>query len=132
MPTAIVYALGKWLIQDWAELGLSEPPELFPKQSSLNEKTKLGNFLRLPGRHHTLGYHTNVWTGRRWVAGDDAIQKILGKKGVSPAQIPAAAISFEQMPSIVPSAPAPVIHADELTDVQSRVLALLKKRLRAV
>ena len=61
-----VYAFGKWFVRDWKELGLGEEPEIFPKQAKLEGKG-FGNWLRLPGRHHTRDHFTQG-LGRRGVA----------------------------------------------------------------
>ena len=76
------WRLGRWLVRDHARFGLSGPPESFPKQPRLRGK-KIGNWVRLPGRHHTKDHWTKVWCPRRdeWLAGDEAIAAILRVRG---------------------------------------------------
>src|SRR5262245_32295654 len=90
VATPLVYRFGKWLFSDWKELGLSEQPEIFPKQSEISAG-KFGNWLRLPGRHHTRDHWTRVWDGQNWLEGIDAIEWILRIKGSSADMIPADA-----------------------------------------
>lgn len=78
VPSAHIYYLGKDLVQHWKELGIDEP-EVFPKQPQL-EDGKLGNWVRLPGLHHTYDFYTQVWDGETWLNGQDAIDHILSAK----------------------------------------------------
>lgn len=57
--------------------------ETFPKQGRLSGK-QLGNWLRLPGRHHTREHYTGVWSGNRWLEGEEAIKHILATTGDDP------------------------------------------------
>jgi len=50
----------RWLVSDWEDLGLEREPEIFPKQDELGPG-KLGNFVRLPGRHHTIDHWSRIW-----------------------------------------------------------------------
>ena len=125
VPTPEVHAFGKWLLRDWQKLGLHEQPELFPKQPRLEEKKKYGNFLRLPGRHHTMDYFSKVWNGERWVSGEEAIAAILAIKGVSPKLIPEEVVAFEESTSQAAVDLCARIPASEVDQVQRRALALL-------
>lgn len=58
------------------ELGLSHLPETFPKQATI-EPGKYGNWLRLPGRHHSREYWSEVYLWGRWWSGETAIQALL-------------------------------------------------------
>ena len=98
VPTSLVYGFFRWLTGDHAQHGLSVRPEIFPKQAFI-PRGGYGNWLRLPGRHHTLPYFSEVWDGRCWLAGAEAIAHILTLTGDSPELIPAAA--KEQEPSKV-------------------------------
>jgi hypothetical protein len=86
-PTAKVFAFGKWLVRDWAEHGLAKEPETFPKQATLGKgKGKgFGNWLRLPGRHHTRDHWTRAYDLERgiWCEGDEAIRIILAHRGTA-------------------------------------------------
>lgn len=74
-PTEQVYRFGNAVVADWKEYGLAEAPEVFPKQPSL-DGLKFGNWVRLPGLHHTYDFHTEVWDGERWLAGQAAVDRI--------------------------------------------------------
>jgi hypothetical protein len=133
-PTA--YAFGRWLVRDWRDLGPDEPPEAFPKQRQIGGKVRYGNWVRLPGRHHTLDFYTRVWAGNRWVDGQRAIDAILSTTGSDPALIPAEAIDYDpdsikqtpptNEPSDAPSRPGPRVRSLSRTRPIDRVLALLK------
>lgn len=94
-PSAEAFAFAQWFVRDWRELGMSECPETFPKQPQLNRKTRYGHWLRLPGRHHTLRHYSQVWTGRRWASGVDAIRIILATKGQSFDLVPDVAVTYD-------------------------------------
>lgn len=132
VPTPEVFAFGRWLARDWKQLGLAEPPEMFPKQAKLDEKTKYGNLLRLPGRHHTLSYYSQVWNGKNWTSGEAAIQVILNTKGKSSQQIPPEALQVEPDEDDQEAGDDPVVPPVALAQIQKRALALLRKKLKAV
>ena len=91
-PTAKVHAFGKWLVRDWKGIGLEAEPETFPKQAEI-PAGGFGNWLRLPGRHHSRDHHTRVWDGLRWLDGSEAVRAILATKGDDPGLIPAEALA---------------------------------------
>jgi hypothetical protein len=95
VPTPKAYAFARWLVRDWKELGLAEPPETFPKQPGLTRKVKFGNWLRLPGRHHTLPHYSKVWTGKTWADGEAAIRIILAAEGQPFRLAPAEAAAYD-------------------------------------
>jgi putative DNA primase/helicase len=72
--------------------GYPKSPELFPKQSSLptrpNGSISYGNWLRVPGRHHTRDHWSQVWDGGRWLEGDAAIDFMLSLTGDDPGLVP--------------------------------------------
>jgi hypothetical protein len=90
--TARVYHFLKRLIADHAAFGMAAPPETFPKQAAVRPRLDgspgFGNWLRLPGRHHTRDVWSRVWNGSDWLAGQDAIDHILSLRGDSPDLIP--------------------------------------------
>ncbi len=92
VSTERVFAFGKWLTRDWKALGLSEAPEIFPKQESI-KAGGYGNWLRLPGRHHTRDHFSLVWNGSAWLGGTAAVKAIVGTVGVSADLIPAEALT---------------------------------------
>jgi hypothetical protein len=71
-PTERIHALGQ---QALAECRLT--CELFPKQPQL-VPGKYGNWLRLPGRHHTRSHFSRTWNDGAWRSGADAVAAILG------------------------------------------------------
>jgi hypothetical protein len=97
IPTAIVYAFGKWLIRtvEWSAFKLPKAPELFPKQSSV-PAGEFGNWLRLPGLHPKHRHLSKVWSGDRWLEADDAIHAILSMPPNSSDLIPGEAIVAAQ------------------------------------
>jgi hypothetical protein len=87
VPTARVFALMRWLVADYSAHGLTAPPECFPKQPHL-PPGGYGNWLRLPGRHHTREHWSAVWDGARWLSGADAVAYLLTFRGDPPALVP--------------------------------------------
>lgn len=77
LPTAAVYLAAQDLIADHASLGIKQAPETFPKQAGLGADDEYGNWMRLPGRHHTKDHWSQVWNGERWLAGAEAVTFIL-------------------------------------------------------
>jgi hypothetical protein len=89
-PTAtpLAHAFVRWLTADHARHGLPARPECFPKQARV-EAGHYGNWLRLPGMHHTRPHCSRVWDGHRWLEGAAAVEFILALTGDSPGLIPA-------------------------------------------
>jgi hypothetical protein len=85
-PAPVVYAFQRWLVSDHAKHGLSAAPETFPKQARLS--TPYGNWLRLPGRHHTRSHWCGVWDGATWLEGAEAVAYILALTASPPSLIP--------------------------------------------
>jgi hypothetical protein len=82
IPADRLYYFLRLLVADHNRLGFAKPPEQFPKQEDVRRCAKgLGNWLRLPGRHHKRDHWSRVWDGARWIAGHAAIDYILGLKG---------------------------------------------------
>ena len=88
VPARLAFQFAKSLVVDWEGLGLTEEPETFPKQLALNPGKPLGNWQRLPGRHHTRQFYTQVWDGKKWLKGAEAIDHILAVEGDDPKLIP--------------------------------------------
>jgi hypothetical protein len=88
VPSPLVHAFLVWLTDDHAKYGLPVRPEVFPKQPVIREGG-FGNWLRLPGRHHTRDYWAEVWDGERWQAGAEAVDHILSLDGDPATLIPA-------------------------------------------
>ncbi len=85
-----VHTFATGLVQDYAQRGLVQAPEVFPKQPDVNEQRRYGNWARLPGRHHTRDHWTKVWDGKTWLEDHAAVEAILSVTGDSPDLIPAS------------------------------------------
>jgi hypothetical protein len=92
IPTAKAFAFVQWLIANHAVQGMSTTPETFPKQSRI-KPGGFGNWLRLPGRHHTGAHWSRVWDGVAWLEGHAAVDKMVSSDGDAPELIPAAALA---------------------------------------
>src|SRR5262249_30241859 len=70
------------LVSDFKDHGLAKAPEIFPKQSDVRlcEK-KLGNWLRVPGKHHKRPHWSRVWNGCEWLEGEQAVLHTLSLQG---------------------------------------------------
>ena len=82
MSTASVCQFGARLLADFERRGLDSKPELFPEKPKWDH---YGNWLRLPGRHHTRPHYTRVWNDEphadsRWLVGHDAIDRLLATR----------------------------------------------------
>ncbi len=88
VPTPKVYALLRWLIRDHKAYGLTASTETFPKQPAI-KAGGYGNWLRLPGRHHTREHQSRVWGGKDWLEGGAAVRHVLGLRGSRPRTLPA-------------------------------------------
>jgi hypothetical protein len=131
IPASSAYAFGRWLVRDWQRLGLGEQPETFPRQPKLKGKTRLGNWVRLPGRHHTLDFYSQVWTGQGWATGKAAVEAILQTGAASPTLIPKAALTCdadEQLRQLQPRTDRSI----ELPATCSEPVRKLLKRLKNV
>jgi hypothetical protein len=108
VPTAKVFAFLRWLVRDHAALGLPQAPETFPKQAALPVRPDgtagYGNWLRLPGRHHTREHWSRVWDGAAWLEGEAAALYLLALHGDDPALI--AAVVVAPRPRLAPPPPA--------------------------
>jgi hypothetical protein len=93
VTTARVHHFLRLLVADHARYGMTALPETFPKQALLRPRPDgtpgYGNWLRLPGRHHTREHWSRVWSGSRWLNGHEAIDHILSLTGDSPDLVPA-------------------------------------------
>jgi hypothetical protein len=107
--TEKVFAFGKWLTRDWKEQGLKVAPETYPKQASI-KPGHFGNWLRLPGRHHTFEHFTRVWSGERWLKSQFAIKAILGTTGSSADLIPGEILEAQRSRS----SPKPIQGSQDL------------------
>ncbi|HEY0982393.1 TOTE conflict system archaeo-eukaryotic primase domain-containing protein [Schlesneria sp.] len=81
VPTWVVFHFAQWLVADYSRFGFTSAPETFPKQQSLSETCPYGNWIRLPGRHHSRDHWTGVWYGRQWLNGESAIKHLIQATG---------------------------------------------------
>lgn len=88
VPSPLAYAFMTWFVSDHASLHFHKSPETFPKQADLH-RTPFGNWLRVPGHHHTSGHWSTVYNGSEWLEGAAAVSYILSLTGDSPSCIPA-------------------------------------------
>jgi putative DNA primase/helicase len=86
LQAAQVFHFLRAVVADFADHGLAAAPETFPKQPALKPGQSFGNWLRLPGRHHTLPHWSRVWDGEQWLDGEAGVQFILALKP-GPAEV---------------------------------------------
>jgi len=68
-PVEAVHRFGKWLLGD-------DDHEMFPKQPELTGKG-LGNWLRLPGRHHKRDHSSRFWGGSDWLDDAESVELLI-------------------------------------------------------
>jgi hypothetical protein len=91
-PTEKVYRFLRWLSRDWWALGLAKAPETFPKQPGI-KAGGYGNWLRLPGRHHTHDHFSKIYRDGEWLEGWEAVDEIVSAVGSPAALIPVEALA---------------------------------------
>tara|TARA_Y100000593_G_scaffold79864_1_gene148842 strand:+ start:844 stop:3165 length:2322 start_codon:yes stop_codon:yes gene_type:complete len=69
VPSETAWRFAQWLIRDWQGCGVDHP-ETFPKQPTL-AANGYGNWVRLPGRHHTRDHWSRFWNGHEWIDGPE-------------------------------------------------------------
>jgi len=104
-------AFGKWMVQNHDQFGHAKPPEVFPKQAII-PPGKWGNWMRLPGRHHTRPFWGRVWDGSTWLEDAAAVEYLLSLPGDDPAMIPYEIHQTDE-PSPCPSAIEPSAEPSE-------------------
>ncbi len=120
--TPLVFYYLKALVADHLRYGLAKPPETFPKQASL--KTPFGNWLRLPGRHHTRAHWARIWDGCGWLAGATAVDFLLSCTGDPKHLIPLDAEARWRVAAFMAKLPNPG-EAQGRDDVAYRFAAFL-------
>jgi putative DNA primase/helicase len=80
IPTPRLFWFLRSVVADHASVGLGAAPELFPKQSEI-KPDRYGNWMRVPGRHHSREHWSRVWSGSEWLDGNDAIDHLLSLTG---------------------------------------------------
>jgi hypothetical protein len=95
MSTKTVHLFGAQLVADFERRGLDQKPEVFPDKPTWDH---YGDWLRLPGRHHSRPHYTRVWNDEPdadtpWLAGHEAIDRILATRPASDAVLQSVGIS---------------------------------------
>jgi hypothetical protein len=85
MSTDSVNQFGTKLVADFSARGLDQRPEIFPDKPTWD---RYGDWLRLPGRHHSRPHFTRVWNDdptveEKWLVGHDAIDRIVATRPVA-------------------------------------------------
>jgi hypothetical protein len=124
IDAARVFHFLRRLTADHRAVGLDKPPEQFPKQADVRTCAKgLGNWLRLPGKHHKYDHCSEVWNGSHWLAGDAAIGFILSHDGDNPALVP-------DTPPAVPvkkQRSGLVLRSGRRGDISARIAAYMRR-----
>lgn len=91
VPARLLRSFGHWMLKD-----IMPDIEVFPKQDQVSTtQQKMGNFVRLPGRHHKHREHWSAfWDGDSWQHGEEAIRFWLGSPVNDPDRIPDEAREF--------------------------------------
>jgi hypothetical protein len=108
VPTGRLYRFLQFVVDDHADVGLAGRPETFPKSPGLNG-LGYGNWIRLPGRHHTRDHWSRFWDGRRWLVGADAVAFVLDSRPDPADLLP------DLEPAAVTAPPAPASGSSDLT-----------------
>jgi hypothetical protein len=95
MSTRSVHEFGARLVGDYERRGLDHKPEVFPDKPTWDH---YGDWLRLPGRHHTRPHYTRVWNDEPyaespWLVGHEAIDRILATRPAPAAQLQSLGIT---------------------------------------
>ena len=82
MSTVLVHEFASKFVADFEQRGLDTKPEVFPGTTGSH---RYGDWLRLPGRHHSRPHFTRVWNDEpyaesRWLTGHEAIDRILATR----------------------------------------------------
>lgn len=99
MNTKTVHQFGAQLVADYERRGLDQKPEVFPDKPAWDH---YGDWLRLPGRHHTRPHYTRVWNDELWeeapwLAGHDAIDRILATQLASATLLETVGITRKRL-----------------------------------
>lgn len=83
IPASLCRSFLFWLLRDFKE---DEKPEVFPKQDSI--KGKIGNFVRIPGRHHKRDWVSTFTDFYGNYEGNEAIYYLLNFPAANVEDIP--------------------------------------------
>lgn len=106
VATARLFRFLRWLVRDYADHGLTQAPEVFPKQRAVPEG-KFGNWLRLPGLHHSRPRFSTFWVNGDWLGGADAVDFLLSHTPDAACLVPATMEPESAAPSTA-ARPSPV------------------------
>ncbi len=89
VETKSLHRFVKQFVQDAAQVGLDALPETFPGDTRWDH---LGDWLRLPGRHHYRRHYTRLWNDEpyaetKWLVGHDAIDRLIATRPATRATI---------------------------------------------
>ncbi len=76
IPTSQSTEFGTQLVAGYADQNLLNPPRLIPLPTDADTHRTL-NYIRLPGRHHTIEHYSTIWNGSMWLEADNAINALL-------------------------------------------------------
>lgn len=82
MSTDSAHQFAARLVADYERRGLARRPEVFPDAPTWD---RYGDWLRLPGRHHSRSHYTRVWNDEPyadpvWLEGHEAIDRLLATR----------------------------------------------------
>jgi putative DNA primase/helicase len=129
VPTPRVFAFLRWLTADHVRHGLPARPETFPKQPTVaapGRNGQYGNWLRLPGRHHSREHWSRVWDGSRWLKGEAAVAFIVSLTGDAPELIPAE-VQQHEPPAVSVTVRFVPAHAPGRGSLAARIRAYMAK-----
>jgi len=98
--------------------------EQYPKQAAIKDGG-FGNWLRLPGRHHTRDHWSEVWDGSSWLSGEAAVEMLLTFDGDDPRLVPAA--PPPPHPAVKATAPRPRHFGQSSAALEGRIAAYLAR-----
>ena len=87
-PSAGVYAFAQQMVTELALFA-----EVFPKQAEVGKS--FGNFLRIPGKHHSRDHWSRIYESGRWLEGQEAVAAILNAPVNDPALLPMPPVKEE-------------------------------------
>lgn len=91
VPAHDAFRLVKWISEG--------EHEAFPKQPQLSGKG-VGNWLRLPGRHHKRSHYSRFWGGGEWLDDDESIEALLHAPLNDPAVLSSAPVEETALPNL--------------------------------
>ena len=80
----------------------SDLPETFPKQDTTTGKG-FGNFIRLPGKHHTYEHLSRIWGDGEWLSIEESVDAWLSLPAADVALIPDLPADEPEVDSVAPA-----------------------------